>query len=61
MTKEELVKIYGEVYTTDDVREKFEIIAFAAPYVVVTRKSDGKKGSMGFQHSPRFYFDFMAN
>ena len=27
--------------------------------VVVTRKSDNQKGSLEFQHSPRFYFDFV--
>ena len=29
-----------------------------APLVVVRRKSDGVKGSLMFQHSPRFYFGF---
>ena len=29
-----------------------------APYVFVQRKSDLTKGSMLFQHSPRFYFGF---
>ena len=29
-----------------------------APFVVVRRKGDGKKGSLEFQHQPRFYFNF---
>ena len=29
-----------------------------APVVVVRRRSDGVKGSVLFQHSPRFYFSF---
>jgi hypothetical protein len=29
-----------------------------APFVVVRRKSDGVKGSMMFQHMPRYYFSF---
>jgi hypothetical protein len=34
------------------------VIGFMAPLVVVRRKHDGKKGSLEFQHSPRFYFGF---
>ena len=37
---------------------EFEGIGFAAPFLVVKRKSDGKKGSLEFQHSPRFYFNW---
>lgn len=45
-------------WTTDELREDFDVIGFAAPFVVVRRKSDGVKGSMEFTHSPRFYFNF---
>jgi hypothetical protein len=34
------------------------VIGFAAPFVVVRRKSDGVKGTLEFTHSPRVYFDF---
>ena len=34
------------------------VIGFSAPLVVVSRKSDGQKGSLMFQASPRFYFGF---
>jgi hypothetical protein len=34
------------------------VIGFMAPLVVVRRRSDGKKGSLEFQHSPRHYFGF---
>jgi hypothetical protein len=34
------------------------VVGFTAPYVVVRRRSDGKKGSLEFQHDPRFYFGF---
>ena len=47
-----------EVWDTDELREEFEVTGFLAPFVVVRRKSDGKKGSLEFQHSPRFYFGF---
>ena len=39
----------------------FEVIGFAAPLVVVKRKSDGQKGSLFFQADPRFYFAFEAD
>jgi len=56
--RELLEKEYGEVYTTSEVSEKYEITGFMAPYVVVIRKSDGVKGSMMFQDRPRYYFNF---
>ena len=34
------------------------MLGFAAPLVVVRRKSDRVKGSLMFQGSPRFYFGF---
>ena len=34
------------------------MLGFMAPYVVVRRKSDGQRGSLMFQHDPRFYFSF---
>ena len=45
-------------YTTAEMSAEFSVIGFAAPFVVVVRKSDGVKGSMEFTHSPRFYFNF---
>lgn len=47
-----------EKYDTQQLQEHFTVHSFLAPFVSVTRKSDGKKGSMMFTHSPRFYFDF---
>jgi hypothetical protein len=40
------------------LREDFDVIGFAAPLIVVRRKTDGKRGSLFFQHNPRFYFNF---
>jgi hypothetical protein len=56
--RKRLEELYGEVWDTDQVRELFEVEGFMAPFVVVKRKSDGKKGSLMFQHRPRFYFKF---
>jgi hypothetical protein len=58
MGKEELQKIYGEVYTSKEMQEKFKVIGFGGGYVAVERKEDGKKGSLDFQHMPRFYYNF---
>jgi hypothetical protein len=55
-----LEKIYdGGVWDSAELREQFEVVGFAAPFVVAKRKADGKKGSLMFQHSPRFYFQWM--
>jgi hypothetical protein len=38
-----------------------EVLGFAAPFVVVRRRTDQKLGSLLFQHHPRLYFDFKAD
>jgi hypothetical protein len=48
-------------WDTDQLREEFDVIGFLAPFVVVRRKSDGAMGSMEFNHSPRFYFNFVKD
>lgn len=50
-----------QVWTTDQMREDFEVTGFAAPLVVVRRKADGKIGSLLFAHSPRYYFGFQED
>jgi hypothetical protein len=52
---------HGQVWNTDELRRDFEVIGFMAPLVVVRRKADGVKGSLEFQHSPRFYFNFQTD
>ena len=49
---------YGQVWTTDEMCAEFEAIGFMAPYVMVKRRADGVKGTLMFQHSPRYYFSF---
>jgi hypothetical protein len=56
--REALEAQYGQVWSTDQLTDDFEVIGFMAPFVVVRRRSDGKKGSLEFQHSPRFCFNF---
>jgi len=50
---------HGKVWDTEELKRDFEVHAFAAPFVLVTRKADGVKGALTFQHLPRFYFEFV--
>jgi hypothetical protein len=61
ITRESLEAKYGQVWTTDQLSTDFSVTGFAAPYVIVKRKSDGQVGSLEFRHSPRFYFNFVAD
>ena len=57
-SREELEQQYGDVWDTQQLGGVFEVQGFAAPLAVVTRKEDGAVGTVMFQHSPRFYFNF---
>lgn len=58
-SREALEAAHGKVWSTDELRDDFEIVGFLTPIAVVRRRSDGKKGSLEFQHNPRFYFKFV--
>ena len=60
-SREALEKEHGKVWDTSELGQDFEVIGFMAPFVIVKRKSDNKKGSIMFQHCPRYYFDFNAD
>ena len=60
-SREALEKEHGQVWDTDELSRDFEVTGFMAPFVVVRRKSDGKVGSMEFQHQPRFYFNWQED
>lgn len=57
-SREYLEAKHGQVWTTSELSQCFDVLGFMAPIVVVRRRSDGVKGSVMFQHSPRFYFSF---
>jgi hypothetical protein len=59
-SREYLEARHGKVWSTSEMQEDFEVLGFMAPLIVVEQRSTGKKGSLYFQHSPRFYFDFEA-
>ena len=56
-TREELEQVYDQVWDTEQLAADFTVQAFTAPFILATRKSDGQKVTLMFQHSPRFYFD----
>ncbi len=60
-SREALEATYGQVWDTDQMTEEFQAIGFMAPFIVVQRRSDGVKGSLEFQHNPRFYFNFVPH
>ena len=60
-SREALEAEHGQVWNTQELGQDFEVLGFASPIVAVRRRSDGTKGSLIFQHSPRFYFDFQAD
>ena len=59
-SREALEAKHGQVWDSSELQRDYEIIGFAAPLIVVTRKCDGQRGSLCFQHSPRLYFGFQA-
>ena len=50
----------GQTWTTEGLRQEFEVQGFMAPFVVVRRKSDGVRGTLMFRHAPRVYFGFRS-
>jgi hypothetical protein len=57
-SREYLEARHGQVWDTQQLSQDFDVIGFMAPLVVVRRRSDGVKGSLMFQASPRLYFGF---
>ena len=60
-SREALEAKHGQVWDTKELQEEFVVQGFLAPYIAVRRRSDGVKGSLQFQHDPRFYFNFSAD
>lgn len=54
--RKRLAEKYGQVWNTAEVANDFEIEGFMAPFIIAKNKKTGKRGSLMFQHCPRFYF-----
>lgn len=52
---------YGQVWSASELANEFAVVGFAAPFVVVKRKTDNQLGSLLFQHHPRYYFAFQKD
>lgn len=48
---------YGQVWDAGELAREFEVLGFTAPYVVVKRPSDGRKGSLEFHLIMRNRYD----
>ena len=57
-SREYLEAKHGETWSTSEMQRDFIVEGFLAPFVVVQRKSDSVRGTLKFQHDPRFYFGF---
>ena len=53
-----LERRHGRVWDPGELGHDFVVVGFLAPLVVVDRKADGVRGSLEFQHDPRFYFNW---
>lgn len=60
-SREYLEAQHGQVWDTNQLQEDFTVLGFMSPVIAVCRKSDGIKGSLFFQSSPRFYFSFQPH
>jgi hypothetical protein len=45
-------------WSTSELTRDFDVLGFAAPFVVVRHRDTGVKGSLEFTHSPRVYFNW---
>ncbi len=52
----DLAEDTGPTWDSAELARDFEVLGFAAPFVVVRRRSDGQRGSLEFTHQPRIYF-----
>jgi hypothetical protein len=56
--RKEFEEKYGKVWNTQELQQDFTVLGFMAPFVVVTNKATGEKGSLQFNHMPRYYYNY---
>ena len=52
------IRVGGPVMDSEELRAEYTVLGFGAPFCSVVRKSDGQRGTLTFQHSPRYYWGF---
>jgi hypothetical protein len=57
----ELEKVVGQTWDTRELERDFIIDSFAYCLAFGRRKSDNKRVSIDFMHSPRFYFSVIES
>lgn len=58
LAQDDLEGYTGRTLTTAELLAAYEVIGYAPPFVVVTRKLDGLVGTIEFRHYPRVYFSW---
>jgi hypothetical protein len=53
-----LLRTNHDVWSNEELLEKFEVTSVDPPYVHVTKKADGQRGTVAFIDTPRLYFAF---
>ena len=53
-----LTERFGDTWDTKELQEVYDVVGFGGGICVVTRKSDGVRGTLDFTHMPRFYHSF---
>lgn len=56
--RDALETAYGQTWDTEQLGKDFEVLGFLAPFCIVSRRADGRRGSLIFQHHPRYYWGF---
>ena len=64
--RDKLEQVYGQVWDTDELYKQFEVLYvsgsfFCAPFVQVRDLDTREKGTLKFQHEPRYYFGWRAS
>lgn len=58
-SKEELEQLCGKVWSLRELTDEFHFLGFQHLHLIVKRIADGFKGTVEFQGSPEFYFNFV--
>ena len=61
LPRETLEALYGRVWTTEELKLEWNIVAYVAPLVLVKSRADESLGSFEFQHEPRYYFNYVRD
>lgn len=56
----EWVEKTGQVWTTEELQQDFNVIGFQAPHVAVVRRADNVDGTLAFNARPRFYYGWVS-